>query len=308
MANAPFPIDPVLVGVTKLYKNERFIADEVSPRIPVGKKEFKYWEFPLAQSFTIPETRVGRKSKPNEVDFQATEKTDSTEDYGLDDPIPQDDIDNAPENFDPKAFATQTVTDLILLDREKRVADMTFNPNNYGASNKTTLAGADQWSDPTSDPVKAIQDAIDTCIMRPNVLIVGQRVWTNLSRHPKIIEAIFWQGANTGKVTRQQLAALLEIEDIIVGQAWYNSAKKGQNTNIVRLWGNHAALHYRNRLANTQGGITFTYTAQFQTRQAGARPDPDIGVRGGQRVRVWESVKEVIVANDVGYLFTNAVA
>ena len=308
MANAPFPIDPVLVGVTKLYRNASFIADEVSPRIPVGKKEFKYWEFPLAQSFTIPETRVGRKSKPNEVDFQATEKTDSTEDYGLDDPIPQDDIDNAPENFDPKAFATQNVTDLILLDREKRVADMTFNPNNYGASNKTTLAGSSQWSDPTSDPVKAIQDAIDTCIMRPNVLIVGQRVWTNLSRHPKIIEAIFWQGASTGKVTRQQLAALLEIDDILVGQAWYNSAKKGQNTNIVRLWGNHAALHYRNRLANTQGGITFTYTAQFQTRLAGARPDPDIGVRGGQRVRVWESVKEVLVANDVGYLFQDAVA
>ncbi len=41
---------------------------------------------------------------------------------------------------------------------------------------------------------------------------------------------------------------------------------------------------------------------------AGRREDPDIGLRGGVRVRVGESVKELIVANDLGYYFENAVA
>jgi hypothetical protein len=186
---------------------------------------------------------------------------------------------------------------------------MVFNANNYATGNKTTLSGTSQWSDPDdSDPIKDVSDALDACIIRPNIMIVGRRVWTHLSRHPKIIKALSPFGSGDGKATRQQVAALLELDEIIVGEAWYNSAKKGQSANTVRLWGNHAALHYRNKLANTQGGITYMYTAQFQQRQAGARPDPDIGVRGGQRVRVWESVKEVIVANDVGYFFQNAVA
>jgi hypothetical protein len=31
----------------------------------------------------------------------------------------------------------------------------------------------------------------------------------------------------------------------------------------VRAWANHAAFIYRNLLADTQGGVTFGFTAQF---------------------------------------------
>ncbi|MFV9531212.1 hypothetical protein ACNUIM_32135 [Pseudomonas aeruginosa] len=69
MSNAPFPIDPELTAIAIAYRNGRMIADEVLPRVPVGKQEFKYWKYDLAQGFTVPETLVGRKSKPNEVEF-----------------------------------------------------------------------------------------------------------------------------------------------------------------------------------------------------------------------------------------------
>ncbi|HEJ3333875.1 TPA: phage capsid protein, partial [Pseudomonas aeruginosa] len=96
--------------------------DEVLPRVPVGKQEFKYWKYDLAQGFTVPETLVGRKSKPNEVEFSATDETSSTEDHGLDAPVPQADIDNAPTNYNPLGHATEQTTNLILLDREARTS------------------------------------------------------------------------------------------------------------------------------------------------------------------------------------------
>jgi hypothetical protein len=37
-------------------------------------------------------------------------------------------------------------------------------------------------------------------------------------------------------------------------------------------------------------------------------PEPKVGLRGAQRVRVGESVNELIVASDVGYFFQNIVA
>ncbi len=89
MSNAPFPIDAELTAIAIAYRNGRMIADDVLPRVPVGKQEFKYWKYDLADGFTVPNTLVGRKSRPNEVEFDATDATDSTEDHGLDAPVPR---------------------------------------------------------------------------------------------------------------------------------------------------------------------------------------------------------------------------
>ena len=127
MSNAPFPIDAELTAIAIAYRNGRMIADDVLPRVPVGKQEFKYWKYDLADGFTVPNTLVGRKSRPNEVEFDATDATDSTEDHGLDAPVPKADIDNAPANYNPLGRATEQTTNLIVLDREVRTSALVFN-------------------------------------------------------------------------------------------------------------------------------------------------------------------------------------
>ncbi|MBN2321292.1 MAG: major capsid protein [Acidobacteria bacterium] len=306
---APFPITPVLTQIAIAYRNGRLIADSVLPRVPVAKQEFKYRKFALADGFTLPDTKVGRTSQPNKVEFGFEEVTESTRDYGLDDPIPQADIENAPENYDPLGRSTEQVTDLILLDREVRTANLVFNPANYATDNKETLSGTTQWSDfEESDPIGAILAALDACVMRPNIGIFGQTVWTKLRQHPKIVKAVLGNSGDSGVASRAAVAELLELEALFVGQAWLNSARKGQDATLARTWGKHASFIYRDSLATAESGVTFGLTAQWGDRVAGAVPDKDIGLRGGQVVRVGESVKEVICANDLGYFFQDAVA
>lgn len=306
---APFPIQPELTAIAIAYRNKRLIADEVLPRVPVGKEDFKYLKHAMADGFSLPDTRVGRRSRPNEVEFSASEVSASTQDYGLDDPVPQSDIDNAPPNYDPLGRAVEGLSDLILLDREVRTAGLVFNAANYGAANKVALAGNDQFSDfVNSDPLKTFMDALDACVMRPNVMVIGRPVWSVLSRHPKIVKAVLGNSGDSGIARRQDLADLLELEEIQVGEAFLNTAKKGQAVSLARVWGKHISLIYRDRNANTRGGTTFGLTAQFGGRIAGAQEDSSIGLRGGQRVRVGESVKELITASDLGYFIQNAVA
>ena len=107
---------------------------------------------------------------------------------------------------------------------------------------------------------------------------------------------------------RSFLAELLEFEEVAVGSALVNTARKWQTAALARAWGKHCALIYRKLIADTQGGTTYGYTAQWGDRLAGATPDSKIGLRGGQRARVGEYVKEIICANDLGYMFGNAVA
>jgi hypothetical protein len=309
MSFAPFPITPELTAIAIAYKNNSLIADNVLPRVPVGKQSFKHRIFALADGFTVPDTKVGRTSAPNRIEFGFTEVTTSTADYALDDAVPYADIENAPPGYNPLGRATEMLTSLIALDREVRAANLVFNTNSYGASNKQTLSGTSQFSDFTnSDPLGVILGALDACVMRPNIGVIGQAVWTKLRQHPKVVKAVLGNAGDSGVVSREAVAALLELEALYIGSGFVNTAKKGQTASVSRCWGKHISLIYRDQLADASNGTTFGYTAQFGSRVAGSIPDKDIGMRGGERVRSGESVVEVITANDLGYFIQNAVA
>lgn len=307
---AAFPIQPELTAIAIAYKNRSLIADQVLPRVPVGKQDFKYLKFNLADGFTLPDTKVGRKSAPNRVEFTATEITDSCVDYALDDPIPNADIENAPPNFNPINVAVEGIMDLIKLDREVRTANLVFDyTNSYGSSNKETLAGTTQFSDyVNSNPIGVLTTAIDSMVMRPNKIIMGQAVWTKLRMHPKLVQAVFGNNQSTGILTREQFLSLFELDELLVGASFLNSAKKGQTPTLGRVWGKHIVLCYSNQVAAASGRTTFGFTAQWGTPIAGSEFDKNIGMRGGEIVRAGESVKEVIAATDLGYMIKDAVA
>lgn len=308
---APFVVTPSLVAVAVAYRNERLIADLVLPRVQVSLEAFKYMKYAMEEAFTVPDTAVGRKGRPNQVEFTGTEATDATVDQALDDVVPNNDILNAEQAGmpDPVLRAAAQVTELLALRREKRTADLVFNNANYATPNKVTLSTTGQWSDyVNSDPIPAMKRAFDAMIMRPTHGVIGRAVATELSMHPKVCAAVFKNGTNAGIVPMRAIADLLELEDIYVGEGWLNTAKKGQPAALSRVWGKHAAFIHQNKNADTQFGTTFGFTAQWGSRIAGSEYDRNAGMRGGQVVRVGESVKELITANDLGYLFTNAVA
>jgi hypothetical protein len=316
--NFPFPIQQELTAIALAYRNEQFIADQVLPRTPVGSREFKWQQFNRDEMFTVPQTQVGRKGEPNEVQFSGTEVAGFVNDYGLDDVVPNDDISSAPAGYDPIGRAVEGITELIQLDREIRTANLVFNQNTYPAANRTTLSGTSQWSDfANSDPYTAIMTAFDGMLMRPNVLVLGRAVWSRLRVHPRVTAALAPSSngnsastnANGRPATTQALAELLEVDRIIVGQSWVNAAKPGQPASMQRVWGRHVAGLHINPAATIRGNaITFGMTAEWGSRVAGTLNEPKTGLRGAQRVRAGESVRELITASDTGFLWTNAVA
>lgn len=307
---APFPIDPALTGVTVAYRNTDLIADAVLPRVQVTSMDFKYNTYPLGEHFTVPSTRMGRKSQPTRVEFTATEQTASCDDYGLEDLVPQRDIDLAPANYDPLGRAVMALSDLILLDREVRVAALLFATSGYAAAtNRTTLSGTSQLSDFTnSDPLGVIMAAIDSCLVRPNVMTMGQAVWTKVCQHPKVVKAVNGSSGDSGIARKAQIAELFGLQEVLVGAAYINTAKPGQAVAMSRAWGKHIALTHRNPSADTSRGITWGFTAQWGGRIARQGPDPKAGLRGGISVVVGESVKELAVADRAGHLIIDAVA
>lgn len=317
MPRYPFPINEQYTAVAIAYKNTALIADMVLPPTPVGNREFVYLRHNKDEGFTVPDTRVGRRGTPNQISFGATELTDRTEDYALEDPIPYDDVEAAKSSniaglTDPVGKSVEYLTNLLELDKEIRVANVVFNPLTYPIANRILLSGTSQFSDYTnSNPLNALLGYLDIPLMRPNMMTIGQDVWRIIRQHPRIVEAVKGTGSGVnaqGTIARDQLAQLLEIDEVLVGQGWVNTAKRGLPATYQRVWGKSIALQYRDLLAGAQRGTTFGFNAMWGNRIAGQIDDPDIGMRGGVKNRVGFSCKEVISAPDLGFFVQSAVA
>jgi hypothetical protein len=323
MAKASFVIQPHLTAISQMYRNTRLIADMILPRVPVLSPDFKWTQYTLEDGFTVPATRVGRKGEVSRIEWSGTEQSSSVFDEGLEDAVPQYDINaaaaaaavtNGRAPIDPLGRSTMLLTDLIALGREVRTANLVFSAATYPAARKVTLSGTSQWSDyANSNPIDAIMAALDLCLIRPNKAVFGQAVWTKLRQHPKVTAAVVAAGGNASVagsvVARQAVAELLEIDEVLVGEGWVNVAKKGQSANMTRTWGKHAAFIYQAPvITDPEGAPTFGMTAEYGERVSMTYEDPSIGLRGGTIVKVGESVRELVTAADVGYFFENAVA
>lgn len=323
MTRRPFTVDPILTAIAVGFRNPAAfrIADQVLPRVTVGAENFKWTEYPIAEAFNTPDARVGRLGRVQQLTFSGTEKTASVEDYGLDAPIPFSDIEAAAEArsrnvsaYNPEAHSVGMLTDTLENIREVRVASLVHNSASYAADKRITLSGNSQFSDyANSDPIGAIKTGMEaTLVYPPNTLVMGRAVWSKISSHPKIVNAVKGNITNAGIITREQFLELLSgegITNLLIGDAWHNTAKPGQAPSLARAWGKHIAMLHLNPMASVEGGgITFGLTADYGGRVSGRIEDKDIGLTGGVRVRTGERVKELIVAKDVGYFIQNAVA
>ena len=320
LASAPFQTHPRMTQIAMAERPKDFIADMVMPIVKAAYK-FKYTKGTNDDQFSIPDTRATRSGRLGEVEFGATLADGSTEDRGLVCYIPYRDINEARQQqsaWDPVAQASMGLGQLMMLDREKRVADKVFDSDNYANGLSSILAGDAQWSSAASDPLKAILAALDLCITRPNALVFGNPVWTQFRQHPRIVEAVKATGAGAGGagaqaagvVSRRAVAELFEVDHVLVGATWHNRAARGQAVDMQRLWGKHAAALHIRRPTGTQDNMpTWGFTAEAMAREVALSEEPTRGVgRGSRAMKISESCEEIVSWESAGYLWRNAVA
>lgn len=299
----PFPVSTALTAIAIAYKPQGLIADQVLPRKPVDKKKFQWTEYAPGQFMQVPDTRVGRRGRPNEVDFSGTERTAECIDYGLDHPLGYDEAANA---IDPQLGQqiVQYLTGVVHQVREARVAGLVQSAANYDATAVVPLSGTSMWTDASSDPIASLLDMLERPLMRPNTLVLSVPAWLALRTHPKARAQVY--GSGTDKLLeREHVAAALEVAQVLVGAARVETSRNPAVSVKSRCWGNHVAGLYLNTDATPQFGMTFGWTAVWGTPVAGSLPDERIGLRGGEVFRSGESLIETIAAKSCGFLLQN---
>lgn len=172
------------------------------------------------------------------------------EQYAVEVPIPRELIRESDEarrlnvaaNIDISTVAMTTARDVLDLDYEIEAAEIAINPASYASGHVLSLAGATKWSATTGTPVTDIRAAANIIRRktgkRPNKLVLSADAEVVLVVNAEVRS--YLPSTQLGPATHDQLKVILNVEQIVVGDATYvDAADAGHD-----VWGNAAILAY----------------------------------------------------------------
>lgn len=312
----PQPIDYIkdelLTRIAVDYANTTLIADRVFPRIDVDKETGSYYVYDKSK-FRIEQDLRSGIARANRVDYGM-----SMANYG---PLLEHSLEQGVTDREKKLmgeekslrYATNNVMAKIMLNHEKTVADLLTNT--AVVTQNVTLADNDQWSavHVDSDPFADIQLGLDTIdatgiAVEKKVLVLGYQVWTKLRNH-SLVTARLGNAALKVPASLEQLAALFDVDEVIVAAAKYDTAKEGQTASLGYVWGKNAILLGMSAEASIER-VNPGYTLQLTTEGASARYIDrwDDRAQKTEFVRANDYFEAKLVAAEACYLIKNAVA
>ena len=308
MVDYNFEVSPTLTGMVIGYQNPTYnlIADKVLPKVPVNGELFKWKEYPENAFLRVPDTEVGREGAPKGLGLRFEKKTAEINRYATVEKVPMADVNAATDGDDPVKDHAILAANSLILAREKRVADIMQNPDNF--AHKETLTSSDKFDNPDTNLTKMMADIRSSMRVKPNCGIISDAGLVALQRHPDIVASYNGSinGNNRGEAPFEAVMRFLKLKELFVGELFLDFAKEGRGPDIKNIWGNNLILFFKNPQAKPNNGeMTFGLTAEFETRKASTWDDPNPGADGVKHIKVAEKLKELVIAPSCGYLIQN---
>ncbi len=235
MANpdvADLHVNAMLTNISIGYTNPEYVADRVFPLVGVNKQSDIVPEYDKSFWFRDDARIRAPGGELHYGEYKVT-KTDTyfCHNYQFAIPIPDEQAANADAPFMPERDATRLVTDKLQLRREVAFATDFMVTSVWGTDDDNA---ATDWSDyANSDPISNAETAALTIRQaigrRPNKLVLADDVWQKLKNHPLLLDRINGAASpgNPAIVTKALVAALLELEEILVISAIKTSSDEG---------------------------------------------------------------------------------
>lgn len=309
---------------------DAFVADKVFPNIPVSKQSDQYYTYPRGEW-----NRDDMEERTPGAESAGGSYTLSTDTYlavtrALHKDVPDQVRANQDDPINLDREAVEYVTHKAMLNREinwqtkyfpathapggvwtfdvdgASSASASFDPTDAGNNDKV------YWNDGSSTPIEDVREGKryvqETSGQRPNVLVLGRPVFDVLLDHPDIVGRID-RGQTSGAAiaNREALAALFEVEEILVMDAIYNSAKQGATNVHAFIGGKNALLAYRPStpgLMTPSAGYTFSWTGLMGSTPNGMRIKRfRMEHIESDRIEIQASYDQKVIAPDLGYYF-----
>lgn len=226
-----------LENISIRYTPQGMIADELSPRFMVKKESDQYYVY-SKDNLRLAETLRADGAESNKDSYTLSTASYVLAEHTLHDDVTDRQKANADTAVRPEIDVTETLTDKILLRREKDLADKLQTSGAF--SNAMSLSSTYAWSANTtlSNPITQI-DTIATTVLNtsgkdPNIVSMNKISFNAAKEHVSIVDRIKYTSADS--VGEALLAKLFNVDKVLVGKATYNSAEEGLSDDLSTIW------------------------------------------------------------------------
>lgn len=238
-------IDKVLTNMALGYRPEGFIADRILPTVEVQKQTDLYTVFDRGDRMRRQDTKRTPGAEAHLRFEDVGSDTYHCSNYALKDKVTIEDRSNADPFFITNLLnaKTELLLDDLMLDEEVRVASLVTTTTNVGSFNAVSSA----WNG-AGDPIGDINTTIDNVHyangVMPNRVVFGIEAWKSFRRDSTIRNLIFGTNNGGGYPNTAQVAQLLDIDEVLVGGSFQNTAQKNQTESLSTIWGENVLVHY----------------------------------------------------------------
>lgn len=243
MSQMKAQVDKLLTNVSNAYFPEGLISEKVLPQIEVAQDSgiLGYYG---KDHLRLENSVTGGRGRARVVTpiTRLVDRTYLIQPHELQGEVTESDYRNVELPFDAEKDETLGLTTLLALEKESLLASALQSSTIL--TQNITLSGTSKFSDyNNSNPVAVIKNAqnavLSGCGKMPNKAIVPQLVANTLRYHPQVLQNLGFAQNRAGQLTNDELAKFLNVEEIFIPDAAYNSGKEGQADVMSQLWGNH---------------------------------------------------------------------
>lgn len=300
-------IDPILTEVARGYKNAQMVGAALFPDVPVGQRGGKIITF-RKEDFRLYSTGRAPGANTRRVQYGYDGSPFALEQHALEGQVPFELMEeaNAVPGIDMARVAVMKTQSVVTLRLEVVQAAIATAAASYAATNKVTLAGTSQWSDPASKPVDDVETAKEAVRKqigrRPNTVVMGAGVMAKLRTNPQIVDRIKYTGRDVA--TAELLAGLFGVDQVLSGDAVYLDA----GDVMQDVWGKFVVIAYTDKSGLADMGVpSYGYNYHLRGYPIVETPYQDRNAKSWV-YPVTDEVSPVMAGPDAGYLISAAIA
>jgi hypothetical protein len=269
------PLTNVSIGFTA--DASEYVATRVFPVVPVKKQSGTYYSHPRGEWFrTYAQVRGPGQETPGIMTKLAETGNYYCKVYGVHQKVDDFERANFGSVFDLDKQATQRAQNDLLLRRELDFLATYFVPGKWGLDSTPSP----KWDAANATIIADIREAAEAIKtrtgLRPNKLVVQEKVWNRILDAADIIDRIRGGATSAAPATvnAQLIAGILGLDEIIIAGAIQNTATPDLTPNFSFAAGNHALLIHVPRAPGIfvpSAGYTFVWTELFGVGPQGER-------------------------------------
>lgn len=324
------------ISIAYMQKATGFVADQMFPNIPVQKQSDRYFRYDRSDFWR----NQYQKRADSTESAGSGWKIDSTPSYFADVWALHKDVSdrvrvNADDPLDMDRDATMWLSQQAMISREVQWVSNYFSTGVWSGvtgSTGTDVTGVSaspgtnnvlQWDNANSTPVQDVKAYADLqqllTGLRPNKMAIGRQVWTKLSDHPEMVDRIKYgasSNTNPAIVSRQAVAALMELDEILVAEGIQVTSAENPSFEASKvsafITGKNALLAYAAPSASIlqpSAGYTFSWTGYVAAGPMGQRVSTiRLEWLKSDRVEGEMAYAQQLVSTDCGTYFSSIVA